>query len=277
MRIVKLSSTKVIEPHKEGQHMDTQSKDDEKSAQGVATQTNSLSAPKADIQTPMAGARAENNPINPQNAPNSREIEVRAAIQRLWMKLQIASAYDPTAADHGRSSARIALGAILEFLSVLFPDTPTLPIALQDLLQALVDLDRGTPNPLFARSKARGRAPITLADDLFRAIVAAAMTKRMEATDITLKVAARDIERRLGELGYHPARIKHNQIAKWREKMMEGGVGNLAVQRYKLALQLVKAMQPIEGTRFLLGNLPLLYPGQFSKKRTDLAAPPSIR
>jgi hypothetical protein len=257
--------------------MNTKSKDDQKSDRRKATQTRSLSVPKADIQRAMAGTRAGNDPIHPQNVPTSREMEVSTAIQRLWMKLQIASAYDPTAVDHGRSSARIALGAILEFLSVLFPDTPTLPIALQDVLQALVDLDRGTPNPLFARSKARGRAPITLADDLFRAIVAAAMTKRMEATDISLKVAARDIERRLGELGYQPGRIQHNQIAKWREKMMEGGVGNLAVQRYRLALQLVKAMQPIEGTRFLLDNLPKLSPGQFSKKRTvGTAAPAEI-
>jgi hypothetical protein len=255
--------------------MDTKSKDDQKSDQGRATQTRSLSAPKADTQSAIAGTQAGNDPIDPKNAPTSREIEVSTAIQRLSMKLQIASAYDPAAVDHGRSSARIALGAILEFLSVLFPDTPALPIALQDLLQALVDLDRGTPNPLFARSKARGRAPITLADDLFRALVAAAMTKRMEATDISLKVAARDIDRRLGELGYGPGRVQHTQIAKWREKMMEGGVGNLAVQRYRLALELVKAMQPVEGARFLLSNLPTLYPGQFSKKRT--AAAPSTR
>jgi hypothetical protein len=268
MRTGKLLSAKVIEPAKKGAHMDTKSKDDQKSDQREATQTRSLSAPKADTQKAIAGTPAGNNPIDPKNAPTSREKEVSTAIQRLGMKLQIASAYDPTAVDHGRSSARIALGAVLEFLSVLFPHTPTLPIALQDLLQALVDLDRGTPNPLFARSKARGRAPITLADDLFRALVAAAMTKRMEAPDISLEVAARDIERRLGELGYGPGRIQHNQIAKWREKMMEGGVGNLAVQRYRLALDLVKAMQPVEGTRFLLGNLPALSPGQFSKKRT---------
>jgi hypothetical protein len=253
--------------------MDTNSKGDQKSVQGETTQTNSLSAPKDYIERPMVGARAETNPINPQNAPSSRETDVRAAIQRLWMKLQIASAYDPTAIDHGRSSARIALVAILEFLSVLFPDTPALPIALQDLLQALVDLDRGTPNPLFARSKARGRAPITLADDLFRALVAAAMTKRMEATGTSLKVAARDVERRLAELGYGPGRIQHTQIAKWREKMMEGGIDNLAVQRYRLALDLVKTMQPVEGTRFLLSNLPTLCPGQFSKKPTAPARP----
>ena len=147
--------------------MDTKSKDEEiRSRQGNASPVPERA--KGRYTEAIAGIPAGNDPIDPKNAPTSQEMEVSTAIQRLWMKLQIASAYDPTAADHGRSSARIALGAILEFLSVLFPDTPALPIALQDLLQALVDLDRGTPNPLFARSKARGRAPITLADDLFK-------------------------------------------------------------------------------------------------------------
>jgi len=61
------------------------------------------------------------------------------AIKLLWMKLQMASDDSLAEADHGRSNAKIALIGVLEFLSVLFPDTPTLPTALQDLLQGLAD------------------------------------------------------------------------------------------------------------------------------------------
>jgi len=199
--------------------------------------------------------------------PTAREAEIGSAIQELWTKLQMAGGYNPAAADHGRSSARIALIAVLEFLAVLFPDTPTLPLALQDLLQALVDLDRGTPNPLFERSKARGRAPIPLSEDLFRAIVAAAMTKRMEAVEVSREQAGRDIARRLGELGYQPGRIQATQIEDWRDKMREGDTASLAVQRYRLALKLVEPKQPVEGVKFLLGNLPSLYPVNFPKSR----------
>jgi hypothetical protein len=211
----------------------------------------------------QGGARANNF----GTTLTAREVEISSAIQQLQMKLQIAAGYNPAAADHGRSSARIALIAVLEFLAVLFPDTPTLPLALQDLLQALVDLDRGTPNPLFDRSKARGRAPIPLSEDLFRALIAAAMTKRMEALEISREQAARDIARRLSELGYQPGRIQHGQIEDWRDKMMEGDFTSLAVQRYRLALKWVESKQPIEGVKFLLGNLPSLYPANFPKNR----------
>jgi hypothetical protein len=60
------------------------------------------------------------------------------------MMLQLASEYDPNQPDHGRSSARIALIGVMNFLAVLFPHLDTLPLALQDLLQGLVDLDQGT-------------------------------------------------------------------------------------------------------------------------------------
>jgi hypothetical protein len=214
-----------------------------------------------------ADVQGEARANNLGTTPTAREVEISSAIQELQMKLQIAGGYDPTAADHGRSSARIALIGVLEFLAVLFPETPTLPLALQDLLQALVDLDRGTPNPLFERSKARGRAPIPLSEDLFRAIVAAAMTKRMEGPEISRELAARDIARRLSELGYQPERIQFGQIEDWRDKMMEGDFTSLAVQRYRLALKWVESKQPIEGVKFLLGNLPALYPANFSKNR----------
>jgi hypothetical protein len=141
-------------------------------------------------------------------------LQIAAAIQQLWRKLQVASAaYDPVDTDHGRASAGFALIAVLEFLSVLFPQTPTLPRPLEVLLHALYDVDRGTRNPLLTSSKGRGRRPIQLDDALFRAMVAAAMDKRLQAVDTSRETAARDVERRLGELGYRRrTAIDHKQI-----------------------------------------------------------------
>jgi hypothetical protein len=225
------------------------------------------------------GTRPASSPTanpNPNGPIPARQLYIAAAIQQLWRKLQVASAaYDPADTDHGRASAGFSLIAVLEFLSVLFPQTPTLPSPLEVLLHALYDVDRGTRNPLFTRSKGRGRGPIQLGDALFRAMVAAAMTKRMQAAEISLEPAARDIERRLGELGYRRrTAIEHKQIAKWREKMNEGGIGDRGVERYRLALQLVQEMQPVEGTQFLLGSLAALYPSEFAKKAEQLGPRP---
>ena len=85
------------------------------------------------------------------------------------------------------SSAGFALIAILEFLAVLFPQTPTLSIPLEVLLHALYDVNRGTRNPLLTLSKGRGRRPIQLDDALFRAMVAAVMDKRLQAVDTVVR------------------------------------------------------------------------------------------
>jgi hypothetical protein len=190
------------------------------------------------------------------------------ALQRLGTHLQIASEYNPAAADHGRASVIVALVGILEFLSVLYRRAPSLPLPLQDLLQALVDLDRGTSNALFQPSKRRGRPPTRLGEELFRAMVAAAMTKRLEDPEMDLGLAARDIKRRLVALGYPDGKVEHKQIAKWREKMEEGHLESRAVQRYRFALECVKTFGPVEGADFLLGHLPALYPVGFAKKPT---------
>ena len=197
----------------------------------------------------------------------SRSDRVTAAILELWRKLQIASAYSPAQPDHGRGCARIALIGVLEFLSVLYPDTPTLPLVLQDLLQGLVDLDRGTVIPLLEPTGVRGRPPDPLSSELFRALVAAAMTILMKNGEMSRELAARDIAARLSKLGYRLGRIPHVKIAKWREKMMtESRRENLAVQRYELALELVKELEPDKAVEFLLKNVQTLSPAEFPKK-----------
>jgi hypothetical protein len=138
--------------------------------------------------------------------PSGREAEIAAAIQQFWIRLQIASSYDPAARDSGRSSARIALIAVMEFLAVLYPKLSPLPLALQDLLQGLTDLDRGTIIPLLTPSKKRGRRPNELSDELFRAIAAAAMTILMKSPEMDRILASRNIARQLSEMEFYVIR-----------------------------------------------------------------------
>jgi hypothetical protein len=97
-------------------------------------------------------------------------------------------------------------------------------------------------------------------------MVAAAMTKRLQDPEMNLDLAARDVKRRLVALGYRDGKIEHKQITKWRQKMMEGDVESRGVQRYRLALEWVRALGPVEGAGFLLGHLPALHRVGFTKK-----------
>ena len=244
----------------------------------MTTTTNAACVPLGQNQHLQIQSRAEVEGTGPEPVPSVREIQrpptwendLSIALQRLSLHLQIAADYDPAATDHGRSSVIVALIGVIEFLSVLCWNAPTVPVPLQDLLQALVDLDRGTSNPLFTRAKpnSAGRPPTPLAEELFRAMVAAAMTKRVDP-QMSLELAARDIARRVIALGYPEGKISHSQIAKWREKMMEGDFESRAVQRYRLALELVKDRGPLDGAKYLLSHLPALYPIGFAEQRTD--------
>lgn len=201
-----------------------------------------------------------------QDPLSVRETQLNAALQFFSLAVQ---SYDPNRPDHGRSGARNTLVAVIQLLAVLFPNTPALPIALQDLLQGLVDLDRGRVIPLLKPLKTGGAPPKALQEDLLRALPAAAMTCLMEGGQMARIDAAREVASRLSRLGYRLGRIPHGRIAKWREEMMrESARENLAVQRYQHALKAVKemGMDATAAVSFLLGNLPLLYPAEFPKK-----------
>ncbi len=94
--------------------------------------TNSETGQSAQVELP---GMPSNDAAQLRNATvqTAREAEVAAAIRLLRLKLDL-SLYDPSQPDHGRSAARNALIAVIEFLPVLFPDMATLPLALQDLL-----------------------------------------------------------------------------------------------------------------------------------------------
>jgi hypothetical protein len=211
--------------------------------------------------------------IGPEGPPprhqNDRGAEIAAAIQNLWMTLQLTSEYDPNQPDHGRSSARIALVGVMNFLAVLFPQLDTLPLALQDLLQGLVDLDQGTVVPLLARADLRGRPSTSFSDTLLRGLAAAALTRLVDGREMPLKQAAAYVARRLNGLGFGPKRLSGVQVSKWRENIMAAFVReDLAAQRYQLALKLVEGKAPIPAADFLLKNLCAMHPASFPKKGT---------
>lgn len=185
------------------------------------------------------------------------------------MMLQLASEYDPNQPDHGRSSARTALVGVMNFLAVLFPQLDTLPLALQDLQQSLVDLDQGTVVPLLARAGLRGRPPTSFSDALLRGLAAAALTCLVDGREMQLKEAAAYVAWRLNGLGYGPKRLGGVQVSKWRENIMAALVReDLAAQRYHFSLKLVKGMEAMAAVKFLLENLRTMHPANFPKKGT---------
>lgn len=206
---------------------------------------------------------------SPQRGSAINPTELTAAMHFLGHALGAASNYDPSKPDHGRASVVAALVGVNQLIAALFPNKPALPVPLIDLACALKDLDRGIVAPLLEAAKVGHRPPNALSDELFRALPAAAMTLLMEA-GTSRKDAGREVASRLVRMGYRDQsgnRISGSQIAKWREKMMtERAAEHLAVARYQLALEQVKEKDPAEAAKFILANIPALYPPQIPKK-----------
>ena len=147
----------------------------------------------------------------------------------------------------------------------MFPALPALPATLNHLLYALWDLDHGKIPPLLQPVKVANNPGLSLAEDLFRALPSAAMTRLMEG--MSRDAAARSIARRLTRMGYRNssgAEITGSQLMKWREKMMtELPAENRAAAQYQLALKTVKPMERAEAVEFLMNSMPALYPPNF--------------
>jgi hypothetical protein len=210
----------------------------------------------------------------PVEAPNSgRTLQVLGAFQKLEFWLGMASRRDPSQPEQRRESAKEALMGVICFLAELFPSQATLPIPLDDLLHALHDVSQGKPSPLFEPVKLGHRPPNSLSEELFKAFPAAALTLLMKAPGMKREEAAHTIARHLARLGYKDPEtgpITAAHIKKWREKMMtEMASENLAVQRYDLALDLMKGRDPAEAARYVLDQLPSLHPGKFPKNPTS--------
>jgi hypothetical protein len=209
----------------------------------------------------------DNDPQTDQSQPpQGREEKLKAAFQLLALALGPGT-FDPTRPDHGRASVRNALIGVIAVIAELFPDKPSLPATLNHLLYALWDLDRGKVAPLLQPAKIEHGPGLSLADELFRALPAAAMTRLMEGRAMSREAAAHSIARRLTGMGYRDtdgAEITASQLMKWREKMMtELPAENRAAAQYQMALKAVQSMERAEAVEFLMKAMPALYPPNF--------------
>jgi hypothetical protein len=200
-----------------------------------------------------------------ENDATRRQAELQATMQFLASAL---GTYDPTQPDHGRASVRNALVGVIRLIAALFPGKPSLPISLNHLLYAIYDLDRGKVTPLLQPATPSKNPGLSLTEDLFRALPAAAMTCLVKQ-GMKREGAARDIARRLTRMGYRSNEgdeFTASQIAKWREKMMtERAAENRAAAQYQLALETVKSMDGNVAVNFLMESMPQLYPANFPK------------
>jgi hypothetical protein len=220
--------------------------------------------------TQMDDRRKDSDGSDPQanqsQPSQGREERLRAAFQFLALALGPGT-FDPTRPDHGRASVRNALIGVIAVIAELFPDKPSLPATLNHLLYALWDLDCGKVAPLLQPAKIEHSPGLSLADDLFRALPAAAMTRLMEGRAMSRKEAAHSIARRLTGMGYRDAdgaEFTASQLTKWREKMTtELPAENHAAGQYQLALKAVEPIERAEAVDFLMKSMPVLYPPNF--------------
>jgi hypothetical protein len=158
-----------------------------------------------------------------EGAAAKRAAEIRAALQFFTRAVQMASiGYSPNPPEQARTAVRIALAGVIRLISDLFPDEPSFPAPLIQLRHDLDDLERGRVAPFFEPIKVAHRPRTASSEELFRAIVAAAMTRLTEVKGMSRDGAASNVARRLSGMGARSSgkAITARQIAKWREKMM---------------------------------------------------------
>ncbi len=182
---------------------------------------------------------------------------------------EVSKIYGGRPPEESREAIKFALHGVIQLISGLYPTEPAFPRPLNDLLYALHDLDHGSVGPLLTPTMVSNRPGMALSEELFRAIVAATMTRLMEGGK-KKKDAAREVARRLAKMGGKTASgaiVRAGQIEKWREKMMtERAAENKDVARYQEALKMLGGMKPEEAVDLLLSSLTDLSPSNFPKK-----------
>ena len=190
------------------------------------------------------------------NAISNRSAELQAAIRFVFGALQEASVGYDRSQPEARARVGKALVAAIHLISEVYPKEPSFAFPLNDLLYGLFDLDHGKVVPLLRPVKIANSPGNASADELFKAIAAAAMTRLVEGKVMQRKQASQDILKRLKAMGIthlSGKAITANQIAKWREKMMtELASENQAVARYEFAIKYVSGLEPVQAVEFLL-------------------------
>jgi hypothetical protein len=175
-----------------------------------------------------------------------------------------ADAFDPAAEDAGRASAIMSLVAIGEFLTAVFGTGLSTP--LRQLQYALHDLDGGKVVPLLEPMKVAHRPAQPVGIKGFRAVAAAAMELMIQA-GVGRKEAARQVARKLSQLGYDdgPGRIiTADRVEDWRDHVLTErpaeDVGAARFQRLKDRFAGCDPSKLKTGADLLLERLPLAVP-----------------
>jgi len=211
------------------------------------------------------GAMNEAQPQQEEVA-RARSAAIITAVANLAVTLHACATANVEQPQEVRKVAANILIKVIDLILELHPEHPEWVIPLNQLLYGLKDLDRGKPNILFQPVKLDNRPPNTIADVIFRAIPAAAMTILMKKGRVKRTEAAATIARRLNKLGYRDGSggpFKGNQVAQWREDIMAQRPRELSARRYHDALKEVEAMEPQEAMTYILNALPSLPPPHF--------------
>lgn len=168
--------------------------------------------------------------------------------------------------DHGRSAARDALAAVVQFISEASLEGAELALTLHHLLYGLEDLDAGQVVPMLRPAEISNRPPDPLAARLFQAKAAALMELHRQDR-LSRKGAARAAARDLNHCGYRDAKqqpITATQVMNWRNKVKAAQLSkDLAAQRYRTCLAELNARfpkRPREAVAFFLDALPRITP-----------------
>jgi hypothetical protein len=202
---------------------------------------------------PLISMRQPQMETPDEGAKTNRSNEIRAGLQFFTEAIQMA------AITFSRASIRIALAGVIKLISDLYPNEPSFPLPLSQLLYDLDDLEHGKVAALLKPSKVSNRPRAALSEDLFRATVAAAMTLLIAGTKLKRIEAARDMARRLSKMGCkHPSgkAFAPAEIARWREKAMrERPAENMGAARYQRTLKLAGGKAPLEAVDLILSSL----------------------
>jgi hypothetical protein len=238
------------------------------------TEFKKVTSSEGNDRSPQEGDRTEAEPgaldagvgQSAQQALNARSAAIIAAIGNLGATLHASSLYNAKAPQDVRKAAANILIKVIDVILEFYPKNPEWVIPLNQLLYGLRDLDRGKRNRLFEPVKLDNRPPNTIADVIFRAIPAAAMTILTKKGRVKRTEAAEMVAKRLNKMGYRDRSggpFKGIHVAQWREDIMAQRPREVAARRYRDALHEVEAMAPAEAVTYLLAALPNLPPPHF--------------
>ena len=199
---------------------------------------------------------------------------IASQLSRLRLGLTAAvKHFNSSADDHGRIGIQLALFEVDLFLRALLgSQNASMFMPLNQLRYALIDLDRGKVVPLLRPKKPENRPKDSSAKEALRSSAAVAMEFYMKAK-VQRKQAARNVAKRLSEMGYEHSRGKQitaQHVEDWRDRVMTERPSEFepAGRFHRLVPQL-EAMfpdAPLAAAKYLLQQISATAPPDIPKK-----------